>query len=207
MISRRTFLSALLSLGAAAAGRGPVIAGAAALPAEPWAERLVAAARGQVGVTLFYDPRYQSIAYPGGDVPRSLGVCTDVIVRAYRDGLGLDLQKLVHEDMKRAFSAYPKKWGSKSTDWNIDHRRVPNLQTFFQRKGSELPVSTDAGDYRPGDIVTQTVAGNLPHIVIVSNEMNPDATRPLVIHNIGMGAQIEDTLFAFPITGHYRYPG
>ncbi|UDF31617.1 UNVERIFIED_ORG: DUF1287 domain-containing protein [Roseateles sp. XES5] len=169
------------------------------------AQRLVAAARRQVGVTLTYDPAYSRLDYPGGDVPRERGVCTDVIVRAYRDGLAVDLQVLVHEDMRRAFSAYPALWGLKRTDRNIDHRRVPNLQTFFKRAGAALAVSEDGADYRPGDIVSQMLPGNLPHIGIATDERSADGARPLLVHNIGAGARLEDVLFAYPITGHYRF--
>lgn len=169
------------------------------------AARLVAAARKQVGVTLTYDPSYSRLDYPGGDVPRARGVCTDVIVRAYRDGLGVDLQVLVHEDMRRAFSAYPRLWGLKKTDRNIDHRRVPNLQAFFARAGAALGVSENVADYQPGDIVSQMLPGNLPHIGIVADERTADGGRPLVVHNIGTGARLEDVLLAYPVTGHYRY--
>jgi uncharacterized protein YijF (DUF1287 family) len=169
------------------------------------AQKLVAAARRQVGVTLTYDAAYSRLDYPGGDVPRERGVCTDVIVRAYRDGLNLDLQVLVHEDMRLAFSAYPPLWGLKKTDRNIDHRRVPNLQAFFKRAGAALAISDNGGDYRPGDIVSQMLTGNLPHIGIVADERSADGARPLVVHNIGAGARLEDVLFAYSITGHYRY--
>ncbi|WLR92282.1 DUF1287 domain-containing protein [Shinella zoogloeoides] len=165
----------------------------------------MAAARRQVGVTLTYDAAYSRLDYPGGDVPRERGVCTDVIVRAYRDGLNLDLQVLVHEDMRRAFSAYPPLWGLNKTDRNIDHRRVPNLQAFFKRAGAALAISDNGGDYRPGDIVSQMLPGNLPHIGIVADERSADGARPLVVHNIGAGARLEDVLFAYSITGHYRY--
>ena len=202
MISRRCVLAGLLPL---VFGSRPVWASAARLPAEPWAARLVAAAERQVGVTLSYDPGYRRIAFPGGDVPRASGVCTDVVIRAYRDAFGLDLQREVNADMKRSFREYPKIWGLSRADSNIDHRRVPNLQTFFKRRGAGLPVSNDSPDYQPGDIVTQNLPGNLAHIVIVSNQLNAEQLRPLVIHNIGRGAQIEDTLFAFDITGHYRF--
>ena len=164
---------------------------------------IVRAARGQIGKTVRYDPAYRSIAYPKGDLPIEIGVCTDVVIRALRSGNGMDLQQLVHEDMKRNFSEYPQSWGLTSTDKNIDHRRVPNLQTFFKRNGWDLPVSKDARDYRPGDLVTCTVPPNLPHIMIVSDR-NSAAGNPLVIHNIGAGTQEEDRLFAFKITGHYR---
>jgi uncharacterized protein YijF (DUF1287 family) len=167
-------------------------------------EKLVTAARKQVGVTLIYDPAYVSLKYPGGDVPKERGVCTDVVIRAFREGLALDLQKLVHEDMKANFAAYPKIWGLKRTDKNIDHRRVPNLQTFFKRKDMELKLTKEAASFLPGDIVTCTVPPNLPHIMIVSDKKTADGI-PLMIHNIGGGAQEEDVLFTFPLTGHYRW--
>jgi len=166
---------------------------------------LVAAARSQVGITLRYDPSYTSLSYPNGDVPMDRGVCTDVIIRALRKSHGLDLQQAVHLDMKANFSKYPKIWGLKSTDRNIDHRRVPNLQTYFKRKGYELKVTQNAADYLPGDLVTCTVPPHLPHIMIISDRKNAEGT-PLVIHNIGGGAQEEDCLFTYPLTGHYRIP-
>lgn len=169
------------------------------------ADALVAAARTQIGVTVKYDGKYEKLAYPGGDVPLERGVCTDVLIRAYRK-LGIDLQKLVHEDMTKAWNAYPHSWQLKRPDRNIDHRRVPNLQTYFTRHGSSLGASSKASDYLPGDIVTWSVPPRLPHIGIVSTEKTAQGT-PLVIHNIGAGTQLEDTLFAFPITGHYRYTG
>lgn len=172
---------------------------------EPWAARLISHAEKQVGVTVGYDGAYVRLAYPNGDLPRTTGVCTDVVIRAYRDAFGVDLQVLVHEDMTRAFSAYPKNWGLRRPDRNIDHRRVLNLQRFFKRRGAALPISQEAGIYRPGDLVTQRLPGNLPHIAIVTHRANADRTRPLVVHNIGAGARIEDTLFAYPITGHYRF--
>ena len=166
---------------------------------------VVAAARRQIGVTVGYDPAYRKIGYPGGDVPRSSGVCTDVIIRALRDARKIDMQKLVHEDMKTSFSKYPQMWGLKAPDANIDHRRVPNLQCYFKRKGYALPVSKNAADYKPGDIVTVMVGGKLPHIMIVSDRKSA-AGVPLAIHNIGSGTQEEDVLFAYPLTGHYRIP-
>ncbi|WP_069061580.1 DUF1287 domain-containing protein [Sinorhizobium sp. RAC02] len=199
MLFRRTLLAGGLSSGVVFAL--PAVLRAEAAPAD----RLVAAARKQVGVTLTYDAAYSRLDYPGGDVQRERGVCTDVLVRAYRDGLGIDLQVLVHEDMRRAFSAYPALWGLKKTDRNIDHRRVPNLQAFFRRAGAALALSENGGDYLPGDIVSQMLPGNLPHIAIVANERSSDGSRPLVVHNIGAGARLEDVLFAYPITGHYRY--
>ena len=199
MLLRRSLLACGLS-------SGLVLALPSLLRAEESAaQKLVMAARGQVGITLTYDPAYSKLDYPGGDVPRERGVCTDVIVRAYRDALDLDLQVLVHEDMRRAFSAYPPLWGLKRTDRNIDHRRVPNLQAFFSRVGAALPVSETAADYRPGDIVSQMLPGNLPHIGIVADARTADGARPLVVHNIGAGARLEDVLFAYPVTGHYRY--
>jgi len=208
MISRRLFIAAAA---ANVAGSGfalwPSPSSADTPPVESWADKLVKAAESQIGVTLRYDPAYRQIAYPGGDVPRVMGVCTDVIVRAYRDGLGLDLQKLVHDDMRKAFSAYPKLWGLTSTDANIDHRRVPNLRTFFERKGAALPVSTRSTDYEPGDVVSQILSNGRPHIGIVSQRMNDAGTAPLLIHNIGLGTRAEDVLFAMEIIGHYRYSG
>lgn len=165
---------------------------------------LVPAARDQVGKTTRYDPAYVRLSYPGGDVPVDRGVCTDVIIRALRTALRADLQKLVHEDMAAHFSSYPKNWGLKRPDRNIDHRRVPNLQKFFERRGLKLPVTQEAADYRPGDLVTCIVPPHLPHIMIVSDRTNADG-RPLVIHNIGRGAQEEDCLFTYRLTGHYRW--
>lgn len=164
---------------------------------------LVVAARAQVGVTLFYDSSYQQIAYPMGDVPMERGVCSDVVIRAFRT-VGVDLQQEVHRDMKRHFSDYPKNWGLARPDRNIDHRRVPNLATWFKRQGYALPVSRDAAAYEPGDIVTWTLNGRLPHIGIVSDRRSEDGARPLVVHNIGSGAREEDALFAYRITGHFR---
>ncbi|MES2319520.1 MAG: DUF1287 domain-containing protein [Pseudomonadota bacterium] len=168
------------------------------------AEALVAAARTQIGVTLKYDPRYEKLAYPNGDVPIERGVCTDVVIRAYRK-LGIDLQLLVHQDMRSNWHAYPHLWQTKAPDRNIDHRRVPNLQAYFTRHGRTLAPVTDPRSYLPGDIVTWKVP--LPHVGIVSGEKSA-AGVPLVIHNIGAGTQQEDRLFAWPITGHYRFaPG
>jgi uncharacterized protein len=158
-----------------------------------------------VGVTLRYDPSYVSIPFPGGDVPMDRGVCTDVIIRAYRS-IGVDLQLLVNQDMRKAFPAYPRKWGLSRPDPNIDHRRVDNLAVFFGRHGQSLPISKEASDYRPGDIVTLRLPDGRPHIGLVSDR-SADG-RPLLVHNIGAGAQVEDVLFVFTITGHYRYlPG
>ncbi len=165
--------------------------------------QLVQAARSQVGVTLGYDPVYRRLDYPGGDVPLATGVCTDVLIRALRQQ-GLDLQKSVHEDMREHFSAYPRNWGLQRPDRNIDHRRVPNLMTWFQRQGMALKVSDKPADYRAGDIVTWDLGRGLTHIGIVSDRNSP-AGVPLVLHNIGRGTQEEDILFGFAITGHYRF--
>jgi len=168
------------------------------------AQSLVVAAREQVGKTVRYDPTYYTLAYPNGDVPVEGGVCTDVVIRALRSSHNMDLQKLVHDDMQHAFSHYPKHWGLKGTDKNIDHRRVLNLQTYFKRKGYELPISTTPTDYQAGDLVTVLLPANLPHIMIVSDKTAAMTNTPLIIHNIGNGTQEEDRLFEFKITGHYR---
>lgn len=160
------------------------------------------AARQQIGVTVTYDPSYVSLPYPGGDVPQDRGVCTDVVIRALRL-MGLDLQQAVHEDMKAHFAAYPQLWGLKRPDKNIDHRRVPNLQTYFTRRGWARPLSADPADYRAGDIVTCLIGDTLPHIMVVSDRRTSDGT-PLIIHNIGNGTQEEEDLFSFSLTGHYR---
>ncbi len=164
---------------------------------------IVAAARNQIGKTTAYDPSYVGLEYPGGDVPIDRGVCTDVVVRALRDSINMDLQQLVHEDMTSAFSKYPTTWGLKKPDRNIDHRRVPNLRCYFERKGYSLPVTEAKEDYHPGDLVTCTVPPNRPHIMIVSDRKSSDGI-PLAIHNIGAGTREENRLFSFPITGHYR---
>lgn len=153
---------------------------------------------------VIYDPAYFTIPYPGGDVPKDKGVCTDVVVRAYRK-LGIDLQKEVHVDMKANFDKYPAKWGLKRPDPNIDHRRVPNLMTFFSRHGTVLPITRRAGDYAPGDIVCWDLGGGVMHIGIVSAKKAALTDRYLIIHNIGAGQVLEDCLFQFRIIGHYRY--
>lgn len=171
-------------------------------------QQLVAAAQERTTHQVTYDGSYQAISYPGGDVADNIGVCTDVIIRSYR-ALGIDLQQQVHEDIASHFDAYPSRrlWGHTRPDTNIDHRRVPNLQVFFQRRGSQLPVTDKADDYRPGDLVTWTLPGNLPHIGIVSDRRGPSGAFK-VVHNIGYGPRLDDRLFSYPITGHYRYfPG
>jgi uncharacterized protein YijF (DUF1287 family) len=166
-------------------------------------EDFVNAARIQIGKTVSYDPHYRVLAYPNGDIPMDRGVCSDVVIRAMRAGLHLDLQKLVHEDMRSNFSKYPRRWGLTQPDRNIDHRRVPNLRTYFERSGWALELSDESGDYMAGDIVTCTVPPHRPHVMIVSDKKNRGGI-PLVIHNIGAGVQEEDRLFEFEITGHYR---
>ncbi len=187
----------LILPGAAPAQEGPV-----SLSREA---RLVAAAIERTRQSVVYDGAYRRIAYPGGDVPAGVGVCTDVVIRAYRAGLGLDLQQRVHEDMARNFAAYPQNWGLSRPDANIDHRRVPNLAVFFTRHGRVLPVTDIGGDYRPGDLVTWLVGRALPHIGIVTDKRSLDGKRPLIAHNIGRGPKLEDMLFDYPITGHFRY--
>jgi uncharacterized protein YijF (DUF1287 family) len=191
-------LSAFAELGTpAAASRSRIISNGS------FSSRLTFAALDRTQQNVRYDPAYVSLTYPGGDVPVDTGVCTDEVIRAYRT-LDIDLQKLVHEDMKRSFSAYPKLWGLTSPDKNIDHRRVPNLQAFFKRRGASLPITQTAADYLPGDLITCTVAGKLPHIAMVVP--SPDGSEtPWIVHNIGRGPQLEDRLFEFPLTGHYRY--
>lgn len=180
-----------------------LVAGSARGAATPTG--LVDAAREQIGRTVRYDSTYRALAYPGGDVPEEAGVCTDVIVRALRRARGMDLQRLVHEDMRRNFADYPRDWGLRKPDRNIDHRRVPNLRKYFERHGWSLPITRDARDYRPGDLVTCVVPPNLPHIMMVSDRAT-GAGIPRVIHNIGAGTREEDRLFEFRITGHYRVP-
>ncbi|UII20279.1 DUF1287 domain-containing protein [Fulvivirga ligni] len=153
---------------------------------------------------VIYDPSYFSMTYPNGDVPPGKGVCTDVVIRAYRK-LDIDLQKLVHEDMVAQFDLYPKNWGLKTTDKNIDHRRVPNLMTFFSRYGKVKSISRNSNDYTPGDIVCWDLGRGITHIGIVSNRKSTDQKRYLIIHNIGGGQVIEDMLFDYEIIGHYEY--
>ena len=171
---------------------------------ETFADRLSAAALLLTKDNVRYDPAYYSIPYPNGDVPAGRGVCTDVVIRAYRK-LNIDLQKEVHEDMKANFDKYPKKWGMKKTDTNIDHRRVPNLMTFFSRKGTTKKITQDAVDYVPGDIVTWVLPNNMTHIGLVVNKKSNDGKRYMIVHNIGSGQVVEDCLFHFTITGHYVY--
>lgn len=173
---------------------------------KPFSLRLSEAAIAIINPNVVYDPNYCSIKYPNGDVPKNKGVCTDVVIRAYRK-LNIDLQKEVHEDMRRNFSKYPnlKKWGMKKTDTNIDHRRVPNLEIFFERKGKKLLVSEHVQDYKEGDLVTWMINGKLPHIGIVTHLKTKDGMRPLLVHNIGHGQVLEDCLFKYTVVGHFQY--
>ena len=173
---------------------------------DPFGAAISEAALERTRHRIRYDGRYRVIDYPGGDVPPTVGVCTDVVIRVYRT-LGIDLQERVHEDMVAHFDSYPQLWNLSGPDANIDHRRVPNLQVFFGRNGVVLPLSTDPDAYHAGDLVTWTVGGNLPHIGIVVDHRSSDGHRPLIVHNIGSGPELEDILFAFPMTGHYRYQG
>jgi uncharacterized protein YijF (DUF1287 family) len=171
-------------------------------------KKLVAAAEERTHHTVRYDSTYVKIPYPSGDVPADTGVCTDEVIRSYRT-VGIDLQKEVHEDMEQNFSAYPRKWRwlTSHTDTNIDHRRVPNLIVFFGRKGETLTISERAEDYAPGDIVTWDLGGNVPHIGIVVDQKSAASGRFMIVHNIGQGPKMEDVLFRWKITGHYRYYG
>jgi uncharacterized protein YijF (DUF1287 family) len=173
-------------------------------PKKSFSEKLSDAALSLTNDLVDYDPTYFKINYPNGDVPKNKGVCTDVVIRAYRK-LGIDLQKEVHEDMQKHFSKYPKNWGLKKTDTNIDHRRVPNLQTFFRRHGTSYVVTSNAAHYKTGDLVTWMVAGKLPHIGIVTSRKSNDGKRNLIVHNIGAGQVLEDCLFKYDISGHYRF--
>jgi uncharacterized protein YijF (DUF1287 family) len=168
-------------------------------------QKVVRAAIERTHHSVRYDPAYVRIPYPDGDVPADTGVCTDEIVRIYR-AVGIDLQKDVHEDMARNLSAYPKKWQGTRPDSNIDHRRVPNLMVFFGRKGESLPLTARLQDYRPGDLVTYDLGGGVPHIAIVVDRREWGG-RYMIVHNIGQGPKMEDALFNWKITGHYRYYG
>ena len=171
-----------------------------------FAHKLTQSALEQTQAHIVYNPDYFKIPYPGGDVPAGFGVCTDVLIRAYR-AAGDDLQVDVHEDMAAAFAAYPDLWGRESPDSNIDHRRVPNLMAFLGRHAAVLPITKSGADYRPADIVAWDLGGGVTHIGIVVDRMNGDATRPLIVHNIGRGPELQDALFDYKIIGHFRYAG
>jgi uncharacterized protein YijF (DUF1287 family) len=193
--NRRRILMLALTAGALPAG---------AQEADTRPARIVAAALAQEGITVRYDSSYRRLGYPGGDVPPEVGVCTDVLIRAYRRALGIDLQQRVHDDMRRAWTVYPKLWNLSRPDPNVDHRRVPNLETFFRRHGQVLPVTTNPSDYRPGDIVSWRLPGGQPHIGLVTDRSGASG-RPLVVHNIGQGVRVEDMLFDFKVVGHFRF--
>lgn len=173
-----------------------------------FAEKLSQAAISIIDPSIDYDPTYYSIPYPNGDVPANKGVCTDVVIRSYRK-LGIDLQKEVHEDMLEDFKAYPNliKWGMTKTDTNIDHRRVPNLEVYFERKGIKLPVTQNPKDYKTGEMVTWLINDKLPHIGIVTSQKSKDGKRNLIVHNVGAGQVMEDCLFAYKIVRHFKYEG
>ena len=172
--------------------------------APPQLKQMLDGAIAQAGVTTSYDPSYVALDYPGGDVPEKTGVCSDVVVRAFRKA-GIDLQKEIHEDMKAARSDYPTKWGATSTDANIDHRRVLNLMAYFRRQGKSVTVSYDAAEYLPGDIVAWDLTGGIDHIGIVTNMLSDSGDHYLIVHNIGAGTRVEDVLFEWTIKGHYRF--
>ena len=172
--------------------------------ASPQLKQMLDGAIAQAGVTTGYDPSYVALDYPGGDVPERTGVCSDVVVRAFRKA-GTDLQKEVHEDIKAARAEYPIRWGAIGPDRNIDHRRVLNLMTYFKRQGKSLHISDSSTDYQPGDIVAWELTSGIDHIGIVTNRLSDSEDRYLIVHNIGAGTRIEDVLFAWPIKGHYRY--
>jgi uncharacterized protein len=202
-------LSVTIALWAYQSGHLPAYLGSP-LPPEvlpvrsPQIQRLLDNANRQTQQTNSYDPAYVAIAYPNGDVPIETGVCTDVVIRGFR-GAGVDLQQVVHEDMLGHFSQYPTEWGLSSPDPNIDHRRVPNLMRYFERQGKALPVTQNAADYLPGDVVTWDLGEGNWHTGLVSNLKSRLTGRSLIIHNVGQGARQQDVLFAWPILGHYRY--
>lgn len=201
MLDRRSLLLGMgVTLAGCRAASAPAVRPATATRR---AASLIAAARTQVGVTVRSDSGYTALPFPNGDVPRDKGVCTDVVIRAYRDAFALDLQALVNADMRAAFDAYPRKWGLSAPDRNIDHRRVPNLRTWFARHHLALAISHDGWGWQPGDIFTSVVSGTGTHIGIVSDRRG--ARAPLIIHNIGSGAREEDALLDWPITGRYRW--
>jgi len=171
--------------------------------ANPQIKKVVDSAIEQTQYTFEYDPSYTKMDYPGGDVPRERGVCADVVVRAFR-AAGVDLQKQVHEDMEKHFSAYPNRWGARKPDSNIDHRRVPNLMTFFERSGKSVPITRQQADYLPGDVVAWELENRLLHIGIVVDAVADGSQNYLAVHNIGAGAKIEDVVMAWKIIGHYR---
>lgn len=202
-LTRREVIACGVS-GLAFMAAGQPVAAQSVQAVTPWAKQLIEAARSQIGVTIEYDGAYEALVFPGGDIPRARGVCTDVIIRAYRDAFAFDLQAKVNADMKRNFRHYPKRWGLKRPDRNIDHRRVPNLQTYFKRRNAAVPPPVLSANFRPGDMISQMIGGRMPHIGIVSDRIGPSG-RLLFIHNIGAGTREEDVTASFPVTGHYRF--
>lgn len=202
--SRRLGLFTLIVGGVLAAQLRPFPGTAEAR--QSFLRQFAAAALDRTQHKVRYDPAYVRLPYPGGDVPADTGVCTDEVIRAYR-AVGIDLQKEVHEDMAANFSAYPQKWGRRGPDANIDHRRVPNLMVFFSRKGESLPITDRSEDYTPGDLVTWDLGGGLTHIGMVVDRKTLFTRRYMIVHNIGQGPKMEDVLFDWKITGHYRYFG
>ncbi len=196
MQTRRSMLASTLAL--------PLLPDSFGERSLPFAARLSKAAREQIGVTRSYDAAYIRLDYPMGDIDRSTGVCTDVVIRAYRDAFEVDFQKLVHKDMKTAFADYPDIWGLTRPDWNIDHRRVPNLERYLERQGANLPVPASLDGWQPGDLYTMRLGGRLPHIGIVSDKRTT-AGHPYVIHNIGRGTQEEDILGLFDDERRFRF--
>jgi uncharacterized protein len=196
MITRRAAFSGLVAL--------PLVPSVLGERLIPWESRLIVAARSQIGITRAYDPAYVNLAYPNGDVPRERGVCTDVVIRAYRDAFDFDLQSAVHKDMAAAFDAYPNIWGLTRPDRNIDHRRVPNLETYFRRHGTELPVPASLSEWQAGDIYTMRLNGRLPHIGIVSDKVTTKGHR-FVVHNIGAGTAEDDILGQFDDERRFRF--
>lgn len=194
---RTTLKAFLLAAMAVPALAVPAFAGSAS-------DTIVIEARERTYADVRYDPKYVRLDYPFGDVSADTGVCTDVIIRTYRQAFGFDFQKAVHEDMRANFSKYPKNWGLKRPDKNIDHRRVPNLETYLKRQGASLPITRNPEDYQPGDIVSWRLGGRLPHIGIVSDRKSEWGT-PLIIHNIGAGPVEDDLLFNTDINGHFRF--
>lgn len=170
----------------------------------PQLKKLIDGGVAQAGVTTSYNPGYVRLDYPNGDVPITTGVCSDVVVRAFRT-TGIDLQKELHEDMKRAWDEYPKRWGLSRPDSNIDHRRVPNLMTYFKRRGKSLPITNDAADYLPGDVVAWDLGNGILHVGLVTNMLSETQDNCLIVHNIGSGTRVEDVLFNWTIIGHYRF--
>ena len=197
-MDRRLFLAALPALGLSACIKTDQVVATAGL-----AKSFLAAAHHQTESFVRYDSQYTKLPYPNGDVPLSRGVCSDVVIRAYR-AIGIDLQRLVHEDMAANFSLYPKRWGLKAPDPNIDHRRVPNLMVFFSRFGTVLPMSRNPKDYQPGDLITNRPGGGT-HIAVVSDVISPLSGRLMVIQNCGFGTRQDDDLLRYPLLGHYRY--